>query len=189
MHVLPTEDWDTSLQDVVADMRGSPINVHKLMANNPELLRAWWSFRMHMVSGGSLEQRDCELVILRVATHVKTWYEWAAHVVRGIRAGLSEEEIERVIDGPSAVGWPVRDALLLQAVDELFKSRAITPQTLEKLGEHYSAQNILDLIALQGLYISIACMIGTWEIEVEESVASKLPPQFTRAAFEARVNA
>ena len=56
------EQWPPELSAIAADMNGKPINVHRLMANNPALLNAWWTFRNHAVSGGALGTRKAELV-------------------------------------------------------------------------------------------------------------------------------
>ena len=187
MQPLPVTAWDESLRRVVDDMNGRPLNVHSLMANHPGLLDAWWNFRNYSVSGGDLAQRDCELVILRVAVHMRCWYEWASHVDRGLAAGLQEDEIDRVLDGPAAPGWSLREVQLLQAVDDLVEYRAIRSSTLEHLSAHFSSQQILDLVSLQGAYITLGCMINTWNPPLDEHIAARLPEGTTRAAFEARL--
>jgi hypothetical protein len=53
-------DWDESLAEVVDDMASEPLNVHKLMAHNPALFKAWWDFRNHSVSGGALGKRSAD---------------------------------------------------------------------------------------------------------------------------------
>ena len=147
MRVLPTKDWNSSLSHVIADMKGMPLNVHKLLANNPALLDAWWSFRNYLVQGGSLGKRNAELVILRTAAHARNWYEWASHVERGLMSNLSLTEIERVLEGPSHPDWPESDALLLQSVDELAKNGALGPELLDKMNAHIGQAAILDLIS------------------------------------------
>ncbi len=183
MKPLPLDEWDQSLAHVADDMDGRPIQIHCLLANHPDLLNAWWNYRMHSVHGGDLEQRDCELVILRVAVHMKAWYEWAAHVVRGLAAGLSLDEINRVAAGPSASGWNTQDVALLESVDQLIADHCIKAQTLQALGVYFSEKQILDVISLQGMYVSIACFIGTWEIEIEDQVARQLPDSVTEESF------
>ena len=185
MKPLPIDQWDASLQHIVDDMNGRPLNIHRLLANHPEFLRAWWRHRKYSVRGGDLDQRDCELVVLRIAVLTGTWYEWAAHVDRGLIAGLSREEIKRIAAGPSHVDWDVRDALLLTAVDQLFCKRRIEPVTLVDLGEYFTERRILDLISLQGLYVNIACMIGTWGLDIEKELAEQLPDDITEDAFRA----
>jgi len=189
MKPLPVDEWDASLQHVIDDMEGRPLQIHCLLANHPDLLRSWWNYRMHSVRGGDLEQRDCELVILRVAVHMQAWYEWAAHVVRGIAAGLSLHEIDRVVAGPSAAGWNKQDAALLEAVDQLIADHGIDVDVRITLGEYFSDRQILDIVSLQGLYVSIACIIGTWGIELEDHVAQGLPDSVSEQSFRELISA
>jgi alkylhydroperoxidase family enzyme len=189
MKPLPINKWDVSLQHVIDDMQGRPINIHCLLANHPDLLNAWWNYRMHSVRGGDLAQRDSELVILRVAVHMEAWYEWAAHVVRGIAAGLSLKEIDRVAAGPAAEGWSRQDAALLESVDQLIEDRRIDSETLDTLGEFLSDKQILDVISLQGMYVSIACIIGSFGIEIEDYVAQQLPDSVDEQSFRKLISA
>jgi len=189
MQPLPPEDWDSSLQPIIEAMNGRPIQIHCLLANHPALLQAWWSYRMHSVRGGDLAQRDCELVILRVAVHMRAWYEWAAHVDRGLATGLTLEEILRVAKGPSAKNWNDQDSLLMTAVDQLINEKRIAPETQSGLSNFFSDKQILDIISLQGMYVTIACMIGTWPIEIEPHILERLPPEVTESSFNALLSA
>jgi alkylhydroperoxidase family enzyme len=185
MQPLPLHEWNESLKEVLDDMDGQPLNVHRLMANHPQLLKAWWNYRNHSVSGGDLEQRDCEVVILRVAVRLRCWYEWASHIGRGQVSGLTLAEIERVLDGPRASGWSERDACLLSAVDELFDDRCLLPATQKKLAAHFTPNQVMDIIAIQGMYVTLGCMINTWGLELDTAVNQRLPQGISRSAFEA----
>ncbi|MGK2320206.1 carboxymuconolactone decarboxylase family protein [Gordonia rhizosphera NBRC 16068] len=181
---LPIAEWDPSLKNIVDDMHGSPINVHRLMANHPALLQAWWNFRNYSVDGGDLGRRKGELVILRVATRVRAWYEWGAHVERALKVGISREEIERVKQGGEAPGWEVSEAMLLRAVDELFEDYGLSERTHARLREHYTARQVMDLMAIQGAYVILAAMINTWDLELDATTQEKLPADITREQFE-----
>ena len=184
MRPLPLSEWDDSLEHVVDDMGGQPLNVHALMANNPGLLNAWWDYRNYSVSGGSLEQRDCELIILRVAVHMRSWYEWGSHVDRGLTAGLDQQEIDRVRQGPSATQWNERDAMLLACVDDLFAERAVSSTTYKILVEYLSAEQIMDVIAIAGMYFTLGCMVNTWNIDLDTEVQSRLPDGVSEETFD-----
>lgn len=175
---LPAEQWDDSLSRVLDDMRGRPLNVHALMAHNPALLAAWWNFRMHGVRGGGLSDRHRELIVLRVAVHMRAWYEWASHVERGLAAGLTLEEIERVRRGSDDGSWESDDALVLRAVNDCIEQRGIGASTLRALHERFSAAQILDIIAIHGMYVFLGTIINTWDLEPDEFV--KLPAGTTR---------
>lgn len=181
---LPVAAWDDSLAKVLDDLQGRPLNVHALMAHNPKLLNAWWDFRNYAVAGGELGRRHSELVILRVAIRMRAWYEWSSHVERALACGLTMDEIERVKQGALSVQWAPAEALLLKAVDELFAEHAIATETLGELSRHFSARQVLDLIAIQGMYQILGCMINTWALELDEHVREKLPATVTKAGFE-----
>ena len=181
MKPVPKQDWDPSLQHVIDDMNGRPLNIHALMANHPALLNAWWDLRNYLVNGGDLEQRHCELVILRVAAHMHSWYEWGSHVVRGIDSGLGVAEIERLLSG---VGdWSDADDALLAAVDEVASSNLIREDTRRKLAPHFTDRQVLDIILLHGMYLTIGCMINTWGIELDDHILKRLPEGTTEQSF------
>lgn len=181
MKPVPVQDWDPSLQHVIDDMDGRPINIHSLMANHPSLLNAWWKLRNYLVNGGDLEQRHCEMVILRVATHMQSWYEWGSHVVRGIDSGLCLEEIENVRLG--AGHWSDAEGALLAAVDEVAVSNVITSETRARLAPYFTEQQVMDIILLHGMYLTLACMVRTWGIELDEHVSERLPAGTSEQSF------
>lgn len=175
---LPAERWDPSLSRVLDDMRGRPLGVHCLMAHNPALLDAWWDFRMHSVSGGGLSDRHRELIILRVAVHMRAWYEWAVHFERGLLAGLTLEEIERIRRGSDDGSWEMHDALVLRAVNDCIERREIGASTLRALHQQFRPAQILDILAIHGMYVFLGTIINTWDLEPDEFV--KLPAGITR---------
>ncbi len=178
---LPVGDWDGSLARVLEEMRGRPLNVHGLMAHNPALLDAWWDFRMHGVSGGTLSNRHRELIVLRVAVRMRAWYEWASHVERGLAAGLTMAEIDRVRCDAGDAGWEVEDALILRAVDDCFQHRGISADTLRSLHDRFSSAQVLDILAIHGMYVLLGTIVNTWDLGLDASV--KLPQGVTRETW------
>ncbi len=181
MKPVPVENWDPSIQHVIDDMQGLPINIHSVMANHPALLNAWWNLRNYLVNGGDLEQRQCELVILRVAVHMRNWYEWGSHVVRGIDSGLGVDEIERVLSDDGA--WNEADSALLSAVDEVACNNIISDNTRALLAPHFTDRQIMDIILLHGMYLTLGCIINTWDIELDDHVRDRLPDGTNEQAF------
>ncbi len=182
---LHVSRWDSSLDAIAQDMDGNPINVHKLMANHPRLLSAWWNFRNHSVTGGDLGRRNAELVILRVAAHLRSWYEWASHVDRALACGVTLAQIERVKQPIDPQHWPAGEYQLLKSVDELIKTKNLAPASYAALRHHYDDNQIMDIIAIHGMYIILGCMLNVWQQELDQHIADRLPASVTRESFAA----
>lgn len=189
LNLSPIEEWDETFATQIEDMKGRPLNVHGLLAHQPELLKAWWPSRMYLVQGASLGNRLGELVILRVGVHWRSWYEWAAHWVRGQQAGLTQTEVERVIAGPTHADWSEQDALILSAVDELVLEGQVSHGTLKHWAQHYSQAQLLDLIALQSMYAFLGRVLNTWPPQPEDKVKQQLPEGYGPADFAAQMAA
>src|SRR3954454_11437198 len=135
---------------------GRPPNVFTTLARHRRLFRAWLRFAGRLMPRGSLPRADTELVILRVSVNCGCDYEWGHHVRLGKRAGLSDEEIERVGAGPDAEGWSDHDRALLRAVDELHRDRVIGEETWGALRGRYDERELIELCLLAGHYEMLA---------------------------------
>ena len=174
------EHWPDALRHVFNDMRGNPINVHRLMAHHPELLGAWWDYRNHFVAGGTLGQRRAEIVILSVANALGNAYEWDSHVDRGLAAGLSPEEIRAIRDG--APTFDGADAVLVAMVDALLRERHIPAELLARARQHFDARAVIDVIFLQGAYLTLGCLLDTFPVPLDAGVAARLKGHGERVA-------
>src|SRR3546814_11971293 len=72
--------------------------------------------------GGTLPRRETELVIIRVANLRSCAYELDHHLELGRRAGVTPDDVTRMLAGPSDESWsvwPPRERALLDAVEAL----------------------------------------------------------------------
>ena len=182
-NLVEVDNWDPSLSHIVKQMNGEPLNLHKLMAKHPKLLKAWWDFRNYSINGGDLGKRKGELVILRVASYLNSWYEWASHVDRSLKCGLQLDEIIRVDKQLNENDWEPSEFLLLRAVDELIKTQNINRNLYLELNKFYSEPQIMDVIAIHGMYIILGSMLNIWKIELEEKISTSIPSSVTFESF------
>jgi 4-carboxymuconolactone decarboxylase len=120
-----------------------------------------------LLYGGRLSDRDRELLILRTAWHCHADYEWGQHVGIARAAGLSDEEIERVADGPDASGWSSEDAALLRAADELHGQSRIGDETWTALAARYDEQQLIEVCMVVGQYHLVAFTLGSLGVQGE----------------------
>ncbi len=100
--------------------------------------------------------RDKEILILRTAWLSRGDYIWGRHYVWGKESGLTDEEIERITQGPGAAGWDDFDATLLRAADELHTSRFVSDATWNALSARYSEDQVREVVMIIGDYTQLA---------------------------------
>jgi AhpD family alkylhydroperoxidase len=184
---LPPKRWPVEMREALAalrppnprhplpgmrDDRPKGLNVLGVLAHHPALAHAFHTFNGHVLFATTLEPRERELLVLRVAAVRGAEYEWAQHVVQGLDAGLTDDEIERVAAGADAPGWSSRDAALLRAVDELIADARIGDATWAALGEAYDDRQRMDVVFTVGAYEVLAMALRTFGVELDDDLAS-----------------
>lgn len=193
--ILPS-DWDATILDALGafpkglefvlqrwnaggeDARG--MHVLGTLAHHPALAKAFLTFNQHVATASTLPARVRELVILRISWLRRSEYELVQHVILGRRAGLTDDEIERIQAGPDAPGWSAGDADLVRAVDELHGRAAIGPATWKRLSATFSTQQMMDLIFVIGCYEILGMAFNSFNAQLEPGVPGLAPDVLAR---------
>jgi AhpD family alkylhydroperoxidase len=145
--------------------RGRPPHIFTTLGRHRGLFRRWLWFAGALMPGGKLPRDETELLILRVAHNTGCEYEWSHHERMGRRAGLGDEEIARVRQGPGAPGWSDRRALLLRAADELHGEGRIGDELWGRLSGMLDEVRLIELCMLVGHYEMLAMTLNSLEVE------------------------
>jgi alkylhydroperoxidase family enzyme len=165
--------------------RPKGLNLLGLLAHHPELTRAYHTFNGHVLFGTTLTARQRELLVLRVGVVRRAEYEWAQHVILGLDAGLSEEEIDRVTEGPGAPGWSPVDRAMLTAVDDLLADACVGDEAWAVLAAEFDTQQLMDLVFTVGAYELLAMAMRTFGVQLDDDLRSwKRPSARNRGAPE-----
>ena len=146
-----------------------------IFAQYPELAKAYFTLNSHILYSSSLSARQRELMILRVAVLRRCDYEWAQHVILAAEAGLTPEEIDRVVDGPDRAEWDALDRSMLRAVDELLEEAEVGDATWAELAAHLDTHQLMDLVFTIGLYEILAMAFRSFGLEPDADLAPYLP--------------
>jgi alkylhydroperoxidase family enzyme len=171
---LADADPDTrKLLERLSQLRGDDaavLNVFGTIAHHPTLMREWLKFATHALTKSTLDPRTRELAVLRVGWRCHAPYEWGQHVVVGRAAGLADDDIRRVAEGPDAGGWTPAEVAVLRATDELHDRSTITDATWATLAEHFGTQQVLDLVFLVGNYHLVSFALNACRVERDDGV-------------------
>lgn len=169
---LPPEEQDEQARELLAGVQvadAPAANIFATLVRHPGLFRRWLPLGGKLLAG-KLPVRDRELLILRTAVHCQAEYEWGQHRLIGLKAGISEEEIERVRSGPEAEGWDAFDAALVRAADELHADARISDATWETLASRYDDRQLIEVPMVVGHYHMVAFALNSLGVKLEDGV-------------------
>ncbi|MES2070460.1 MAG: carboxymuconolactone decarboxylase family protein [Pseudomonadota bacterium] len=151
-----------------------PLQLFRTMARSPRVLQKM--FAGSLLDKGSLSLRTREILILRTTAACGSEYEWGVHVsMFAGRANLTETEVAATLAfPPDAASWPEPELLLLQLADDLHQHSRVSDPVWNGLAQHFSAEQLLEMLALIGYYHTISFMTN----------AVRLAPETFAARFE-----
>lgn len=170
---LTPSEWDDDTHEVMSrvEQEGLVLNIYRTLAHHPKLLKRWAVFGTHVLYRSTLPARERELLILRTGYLCRSEYEWSQHVVIGKAAGITDDEIARIKEGPDASGWAHEDAALLRAADELHNDSFISDATWHELSKRYDTKQLIDLIFAVGQYHLVSMALNTLGVQLEAGAA------------------
>jgi alkylhydroperoxidase family enzyme len=184
---VPPEEWGDDVRAGIAALRpagatqelrrskGGPrgLNVLGTLAQHPDLMRAYHTFNGHILYTNTLDARQRELLVLRVAARRGAEYEWRqhAHIARDL--GFTDADIKRIAEGPPAAGWSPLDAAMLRAVDELVADAQIADDTWAMLASELDRHQLMDLVFTVGAYDLLAMAFKSFGVELDDDLAAE----------------
>lgn len=147
-----------------------PLALFRVIARHPELagrMRAWGGY--FLSPKALLPLRDREVVINRVCARCGAEYEWGVHVAAfGQAAGFTAAQ-NRAIADPDAddAALTARDRLLVQWVDELHDSSAVSDALWAQMATHWDERELIELMMLAGWYHAIAYVCNAARVPLE----------------------
>jgi len=181
---LSIREWPPEMRAALAQMtppeprhasipvegRPKAMNTLGTFARNVPLAHAFFTFQGHIIRATTLTERQRELLVLRVAALRECTYEWTQHLLIADDAGITAAEIERVASDPDSPEWDDLERAMLRATTELVTDGVISDPTWAALSEGLEPQQILDLIFTVGAYETLAWMMRSFDLELDDDL-------------------
>ncbi len=170
----PREEWTDETREVFAFWgepnaweEGSKTNIIMTMGNHPALGKVYNQWGKHFLMGSTLNTRQLEIIILRVAWLVKSDYEWHNHVGYGMNAGLTLDDIAAIRDFPAGGSWNDEESAIIRACGELIEQNVISDETWAALTATLAKQQMMDLVFTIGHYVMTSWALSSFGVEIE----------------------
>jgi hypothetical protein len=135
---------------------GTQHDLFRIQMHHPDLLRVHQPFVQFVKNSAVVPLRHREIAILRSAWLGGVDDQYVNHIKIGIASGLTQEEVDRIPDGPDAPGWSDDDAAIVRAVDELHYWCRIGDDTWAALARQYDKRQLLQFLLLVGNYRTLS---------------------------------
>ena len=170
MPPLKDEDFGPEHAEAISrfDNWGPLVNVTRSWLRHPKSLEAYNSFTVALVGPGSeLGRREQELIFLRTAWKARAPYPFSRHKVDGVRAGLTEEEVEALKKPVEAHAWSATDEAMILASDQLLTNFTISDEVWPKLTAQLNERAVIEVILAAGRYGILCMLANTCGVELE----------------------
>src|SRR5262245_29616122 len=157
-------------------MRGAPpLLLFRTVAHNPRVLQRFMAGAL--LDRGSISLRSRELMILRTCARCGAEYEWGVHVaIFGTKAQWTAQELRASVHGAAGDAcWQVEERLVIRLADALHDTNRVDDGLWAELAAHFAPDQLVELIALAGLYHGVSYLINATGVQ-QERFAPGFPP-------------
>jgi alkylhydroperoxidase family enzyme len=172
---LHPKDWSDEQRKLIAahtDPTQPVLNLYATMLNHPDFYGPRLKFGSYLQRDSLLPPKTRELAIMRTALLTRADYEWGHHVEPALKAGFTEQDIQRIAAGPDAPGWSEEHAAVLRAVDELRREAFVSDRTWKTLAKYYDTKRLIEIVYTSGGYMMTALAINSLGVQLEPGYPS-----------------
>lgn len=139
------------------------------MCRFPEVWQSLMDVTVQLQGPNSkLDPRDRKLAILRTGWLCQAPYEFGEHVEQARRLGISELEVEHVLQGSASPDWNDHERAILRAVEELHDRSMVSDQTWAQLSRKMNDEQLLELLVLVGQFTATAYFQNSLRLRLED---------------------
>ncbi len=169
--ILEKQQTSPELQELFQKMEargGRILNLFKVMANSPEVGRAFLKLGNTILMKSSLDPRLREIAILRVGALAQATYEWTQHVPIARRVGVTQPQIDALADWRSSLDrFNDQERAVLAYTDAVAEQIRVPGEIFGAVRAFLNDPQIVELTTTIGYYGMVSRILEALQIELE----------------------
>jgi AhpD family alkylhydroperoxidase len=164
------DELDEGTRALFADMakRGAEVpDLYRLLANAPELLKAWTDLAWPLRGFDATSRAVRELLIMRTAQWTGANYEWVHHWRLALAAGVSEPQLHELADWRTSDCFDAPQRTALAFADEMLQSGKVSNTAFDAVRTQFGDAGTIHLTLTVAFYICVARFAGAMELDIE----------------------
>lgn len=162
--------------DAIADSRGSINTPYSIALHAPEVALRMLSIGNHLRFEANLPGWLRELAIIVAARQFDAAFVWAAHVPMALQEGVRQEAVDVVGSFGDTSSLKPEEAAVINYGRELIGEHTVSQPTWDALHDQLGDRALVELTALMGYYLMIACTLISNDVKAPEG-RPQLPPR------------
>lgn len=153
----------TGLDSVTRFLTRGPFNA---WLRSPELGNRLQKVGEHIRFGSSLPARLNELAILITARHWTSQFEWYAHRLLALKAGLGAKLIDELARNRRPKRMRAGEAAVYDFCTQLHRRKNVTDAAYRRVVALFGEQGAMDLIGASGYYTAVSMTLNVARVPV-----------------------
>ncbi len=133
---------------------------------SPEMMQAVLPYAQYVRDNGVLEARLVELALITVGRVWEAEFEFAAHAVFAVKAGIDPEIVEAINRNEKPEFDKEDEAAVYRFAGELTSEYRVGDETYQAALEQIGEQGLVELIGLMGLYVMVCMTLNAFEVPI-----------------------
>lgn len=156
-----TDDQKRSAQRIMSGPRGDLRGPFIPLMRSPELMDRIQAVGEYLRFGMDLSAPLREMAILMTARWANCEYEFQAHRLVGLKAGLQSSKIDAIGAGRRPDDLTSEEALIHDVVSEVLATGTLSDATYARAKDALGERGVVDIVALPGYYFMLALVLNT----------------------------
>jgi alkylhydroperoxidase family enzyme len=167
---LVGETDDPVVAEVFGRLAGGAVgivNIHRLLANSPDLFAAFIAFAHALRFKTRLDPAERELAILRALWRHDGEYEIRHHRRLGAAAGLTEAEMQIALSDAGTEPLAARKRAIVDYADRFAAGDGVPPEVASALAATLDNRGRVELSLTLALYVGLAHMTAAVDLPMD----------------------
>lgn len=168
---MPLVDTDRPPERIKQPIaRPDTLNVVRLLANAPNIFDGWAQMMGQLFTSPTFTPRLREVIILRVGHLQDSPYELAQHVIFGRAAGLTNRQIDALLDKEDldAAGFSGDERTVIDTVTELCTSHHLSDDAFATAHALLGDEALTELLMIVSSYYGLALVLNAVDLDIED---------------------
>ncbi|MDO9709791.1 carboxymuconolactone decarboxylase family protein [Paracraurococcus lichenis] len=174
-HAL-TPEQRRVVEGITSGPRGGLRGPFPAMLRSPEVAERFQKLGEYLRFNSSIPAALNELAILVTAREWSAQYEWYAHHLLAMKAGLPASIAEAIAEGRKPDGMDADQEAVWQFCTEMHRKKHVSDETYAAVRDRFGERGVIDLIAVSGYYVAVAMTLNVAQVPLPPGVPVPLQP-------------